>query len=86
MRGAADEDCGQNFNVTKSKYVDSPETLSASSKDLGLITSTGKTVARDSSQNDEVSSSQVRQHPISCAGGPLRCAPRIINLFTALSL
>ena len=40
---------------------DSPETLSASKKDLGLITSTGKHVVRDSSQNDEVSSSQVWQ-------------------------
>ena len=38
-----------------------PGTLSASSKDLGLLSSTGKPVAGDSSPKDEASSSQVWQ-------------------------
>ena len=38
-----------------------PRTLSPSSKDLGLISSTGRLVARDSNQNDAASSSQVWQ-------------------------
>ena len=48
MREGAGKDCGQVFNVTKSNTFDSLGTLGASSKDLGLITSTGKLVERNS--------------------------------------
>ena len=87
MRGAADKDRGQVFDVTKLSpcTFDSPETLNTSRKDLGLIASTGKPVARDSIQIDEVSSSQVRQtgvHPIylMCGGTCKMCTE--INKFS----